>query len=85
MIVRLVIFLIRLRLGVKKNEIFKFINQKTPSVYYFTATSLLKIEDGLVMKSKVNLNWLLDKECKIKSLRMVRVYEDRYTSTKTVS
>ena len=39
---RLIIFLIRKRLGLKKNELFRFANQCEQSVYYFTETGLMK-------------------------------------------
>ena len=39
-IIRLVIFLIRLKLHVRKGERFQFDNQKTDSVYWFTESSL---------------------------------------------
>ena len=39
---RLIIFLVRMRLGLKKYELFQFENQKTDDVYYFTETELVK-------------------------------------------
>lgn len=74
---RLIIFIFRLKFGVKKNELFRFSNQKSLDLYYFTSTNLLKIEraklsskdidisNNSVRKSGVPLNWLLDKECKV--------------------
>lgn len=65
---RLIIFLIRKRLGVKKNEKFQFTNQKTRDLYYFTDTNLMKIEyisGGVIRPSGVSLNWLLNDDCKI--------------------
>ena len=74
---RLIIFLFRLKFGVKKNELFRFSNQKSPDLYYFTSDCLLKIEqsklsskniyisNNSLRKSGVPLNWLLDKECKV--------------------
>lgn len=74
---RLIIFLFKLKFGVKKNELFRFSNQKSPDLYYFTSDCLLKIEqsklnsknvyisNNSLRKSGVPLNWLLDKECKV--------------------
>lgn len=66
---RLVIFLIRRRLGVKKYEVFKFSNQKSNTQYFFTKDHLVKIEWGENTLSNVSLNWLLDNECSIESVR----------------
>lgn len=74
MLDRLIVFLIRLKLGVKKCQLFRFSNQKTKDLYYFTDDRLLKIEykhpgnyikDSTLRNSGVPLNWLLDKECKV--------------------
>lgn len=67
---RLIIFLIRRRLGLRKGERFRFVNQKNDNIYYFTATRLAKIPEdaGWVSrreKSLVSLNWLLDDRCEI--------------------
>lgn len=66
---RLVIFLIRRRLGLKKNERFRFTNQKSEATYFFTEDNLMKIEYGYIFLSKVSLNWLLDEECKVNRLK----------------
>lgn len=74
MLEKLIVFLIRRKLGVRKCELFRFSNQKTRDLYYFTEDRLLKIEykqpggyltDGTLKNSGVPLNWLLDKECKV--------------------
>ena len=66
---RLIIFLIRKRLGVKKGEMFRFTNQKEYSKYFFTEDMLLKqCENGIVMPSDVGLNWLLHDKCEIKKV-----------------
>lgn len=67
MLNRLIIFLIRIKLGIKKHEHFRFDNQKSKDVYYFTSTDLMKIWgfNGGAYKSGVSLSWLLDPECKI--------------------
>lgn len=62
---RVVIFLVRKRLGLKKHEPFRFEGQKSDNIYYFTSTNIMKIERGTVIPSGVSLNWLLDKECKV--------------------
>lgn len=48
---RLIIFLIRLKLHLKKGERFQFDNQKTDAVYWFTESSLMKMERGLRYES----------------------------------
>ena len=70
MIKRFIIFLIRCRLHLKKGQRFRFKNQKTDNVYYFTADKLIKIpEDKRTVsraeKSLVSLNWLLSDECEV--------------------
>ena len=70
MIKRLIVFLIRYRLKLKKGQRFRFANQKTENVYYFTANRLIKIpEDKRTVsraeKSLVSLNWLLSDECEV--------------------
>lgn len=66
---RLIIFLIRRRLGLKKCEHFVFVNQKSPTdCYYFMKDKIIKVEGSRCIPSSVSLNWLLDDECKIKKL-----------------
>ena len=62
---KVVIFLIRKKLGLKKYEKFQFVGQKTSAVYYFTESNLMKYWRNQTMLSGVSLNWLLDNECKI--------------------
>lgn len=62
---RLIVFLIRRKLGLKKHERFRFVGQKSNAVYYFATDSLIKCWKGQTMLSGVSLNWLLDDECKI--------------------
>ena len=65
---KLIIFLIRKRLGLKKYEHFKFANQaqNNSNVYYFADEKLVKITHGVWYEpSGCSLNWLLDSECKI--------------------
>ena len=67
---RLIIFLIRRRLGLKKNERFRFANQKSTDIYWFTDTALVKdvcpyLGYEKVVNSGVKLNYLLSDECKV--------------------
>lgn len=62
---RFIIFLIRKRLRLKTYENFKFVNQKSDAVYYFTESTVMKHWRGQTMLSGVSINWLLDKNCKI--------------------
>ena len=62
---RLILFLIRRRLGVRKFQPFKFTNQKTDDWYYFDNLCLLKDTASHIEASGVSLNWLLHTECKI--------------------
>lgn len=65
---RTIIFLIRKRLGLKKNEKFQFINQKSSAVYYFTDTAIMKEWCGTTTLSNVSVNWMLNDECVIKKV-----------------
>lgn len=62
---RFVIFLIRKKLGLKKYEKFKFVNQKTDAVYYFTESNVMKFWHNQTVLSGVSVNWLLDDDCEI--------------------
>lgn len=70
----LVMFLIRIKLGLKKYEKFQFTNQKSDyDKYYFNEICLMKIEydkhaNSTVREASVSLNWLLNDECKIKKV-----------------
>lgn len=63
----LILFLIRKKLNVRKYEGFKFLNQRPKSndIYYFDNDRLMKFANGMTMPSRVSLNWLVSKECKI--------------------
>lgn len=66
MIKRLILLLIRMKLGLKKYEEFRFNNQNSQfDTYFFTDTQLLKVEKGKVRPSNASLNWLLNDECQI--------------------
>lgn len=67
----LIIFLIRKRLGLKKYEHFRFVNQRSESDYYmFSDVEILKIENGAgpIHPSRVSLNWLLNDRCSIEKV-----------------
>lgn len=75
MLTRLILFLIRLKLGVIKGKKFQFTNQKSEyDVYYFNELGLQKIEynsEGYITNfrpANVSLMWLLNDECKIKKV-----------------
>lgn len=63
---RLIIFLVRRRLGLALREPFQFVGQKSNAVYYFAEDRVLKAWRGKIEKSNVSLNWLLDDDCEIK-------------------
>lgn len=65
---RFIIFLVRKRMGLKKYEKFKFANQKTDAVYYFTESVVMKQWLNYTSLSSVSLNWLLDDDCEIERL-----------------
>ena len=72
---RLIIFLIRRYMGLKKYEPFQFANQKSNALYFFNEDSIVKDWHGHFEKSSVSLNWLLDPECEI--VKRGDIYEDR--------
>ena len=65
---KIVMYLVRKKLGLKKNEKFQFVNQKSDAVYYFTEEAIMKRWRGQTMLSGVSLNWLLDDDCEIRKL-----------------
>lgn len=74
MIRRLIIFLIRMRLGLKKYQDFRFDNQKSKTdSYYFDSYNLIKMEcykgNFNLRKSSVSLNWLLNDNCRIHKIK----------------
>ena len=67
---RLIIFLVRKKLGLKKGEHFRFVNQSSPyNFYYSTDDAVMKHfshwKGSDDVKFSVSLNWLLDDECEI--------------------
>ena len=65
---KIVMYLVRKKLGLKKNEKFQFVNQKSDAVYDFTEEAIMKRWRGQTMLSGVSLNWLLDDDCEIRKL-----------------
>lgn len=71
---RLIVLLVRLKLHLRKKERFRFVNQKTDNIYYFTSTRLVKIPESSGRmsrheKSLVSLNWLVDDDCEIELVK----------------
>lgn len=62
---RLIIFLIRKRLGLKNRQPFQFVGQKSNAVYYFAEDAIIKSWRGNITKSSVSLTWLLDDNCEV--------------------
>ena len=67
---RLIVFLIRRKLGLRKGEHFRFTNQRTRANYYYFDSSALRkvsIHDNMVtdVLSDVPINWLLSDDCSI--------------------
>ena len=70
---KLIIFLVRLKLGLKKYEYFQFANQASDTDrYYFTDSALVKEVFNFYQAryhharlANVSLNWLLSDECEI--------------------
>lgn len=74
MLIKLIMFLIRIKLGLKKNQKFQFANQKSAmDVYYFTDTHIMKVDfqggKKNIHPSSVSLTWLLSDSCEIKICR----------------
>lgn len=65
---RLILFLVRRRLRLKKNERFQFTNQRTNAVYWFTDQALLKDTGKAIYPSNASLNWLLSDKCEIRRI-----------------
>ena len=74
---RLILFLIRRRLGLKKWQPFRFSNQKSErNVYMFAEKSLLKIDNdsfmpGRIYPSHVSLNWIISDNCEIVKMKEI--------------
>ena len=69
MLKKLILFLIRKRLGLKKNQMFQFAKQRNKlEHYWFGDDKLYKFEhteDGNhIVDAHVSLNWIIDDVCK---------------------
>ena len=66
---KLIVYLVRKHLGLKKYEYFRFSNQKSNAVYWFADTQILKTtsfgSNQVITLSNVSLNWLLDENCEV--------------------
>ena len=65
---RFIVFLIRMRLGLKKYQMFQFANQSVENkndMYYFGKDCVYKIEKGKTRPSSVSLYWLLSDKCEL--------------------
>ena len=69
MINKLIVFLIRRKLHLKKYEEFTFSNQKKEGIYYFNSNRLIKKIGSKHVKSGVSLNYLLSNEVKITKIK----------------
>ena len=71
MINRIIIFLLRKRLHLKKYEQFQFKNQNSKNDYYYFASKKLMKNNkkyNFCEESNVSLNWLLSKDCHIEKM-----------------
>lgn len=79
MIKYLILFLLRIKLGVKKGQEFRFINQRAQChTYRFTDEGLIKKyynHNGIDEFSSVSLNWLLNDDC---GIEVVEDWEFKY-------
>ena len=62
---RLILFLVRRHLGLKKYQYFQFDNQKSTALYYFANVGIVKYWRGKHELSRVSINWLINNECRI--------------------
>ena len=67
---RIILFFIRLKLGLKKGECFQFCNQKnSKNYYYINSDGIFKViplkYNDIVRPANVSLTWLLSWKCEI--------------------
>lgn len=66
---RLILILVRKRLGLKEGELFRFTNQKSKAKYYFDdQLGLVKVGVNSTYLSGASLNWILDPFCEIEKV-----------------
>lgn len=80
---RLILFLIRKRLGLKKCEKFQFAGQKNKDSYYYISDNAIYKEThevGYTISeySNISVNWMLSDECKAEIVK-VETDGDRIT------
>lgn len=64
---RLIWFLIRRKLGVKKYQQFIFTNQLSENTsYMISSDKIFKVQGNRLKHSDVSINWILSDECEIK-------------------
>lgn len=64
---RIIWFLIRRKLGVKKYQKFIFTNQLSENTsYMISSDKIFKVQGNRLKHSDVSINWLLSDECEIK-------------------
>ena len=78
MLKRLILFLIRRELGIRKYRYFVFDNQKSKDIYIFMKEGLVKYVKGpsgrwYKERAGVSLVWLLDDECNIIEVDVVNI------------
>ncbi len=71
---KLIIFLIRKKLKLRKKEMFRFINQNSgDDIYYFDSDELIEMKfrnDKYYKRpSNIGLNWLLSNRCEVEGVR----------------
>lgn len=77
---KLILFLIRIKLVVKKFQAFRFSNQASPTeYYYFTNDELLKVfyKGERIKSSNASLNWILNDNCKIVKCSDEELYRNK--------
>lgn len=67
---RLILFLIRRKLGLAKYQIFQYTNQRSNSIYFINETGIWKFWTdshgrSKFEKSHVSVNWVLSDGCEI--------------------
>ena len=67
---KIVMYLVRKKLGLSKYQHFRFTNQKTDALYVFGDSQVMKICNGKMDPSGVSLNWLLDDNCVIEKVEL---------------
>lgn len=73
---KLILFLLRKKLGLKKNQLFYFINQRYKSHrYYFDSSGIKKITARGTILSNLRINYLISDKC-LKQIRRTDKYAE---------